>query len=176
MTPSGNNERPTGAHPGEPGVLSNLPNTRPQRPSARRAAAKRAATDSVGNAPASDARRGAVKRAPGASGATAKSPAGAAAKPPASTRAKAPAGAATKRAARTAARRTAQPRSRPFEPPVPRQGFETESEIEPGAPVQPPSRPELAASVVELLGELAQSGLATGGRLLKDALGRLPGV
>jgi hypothetical protein len=42
--------------------------------------------------------------------------------------------------------------------------------------VQPPSRPELAASVAELLGELAQTGLATGGRLLKDALGRLPGV
>jgi hypothetical protein len=42
--------------------------------------------------------------------------------------------------------------------------------------VDPPSRPELAASVAELLGELAQNGLATGGRLLKDALGRLPGI
>jgi hypothetical protein len=64
----------------------------------------------------------------------------------------------------------------PAEPPIPRQGFESEDAIEPGTPVQPPSRPELAASVAELLGELAQTGLATGGRLLRDALGRLRGV
>ncbi|HEY7831702.1 MAG TPA: hypothetical protein VIC06_14160 [Solirubrobacteraceae bacterium] len=40
-------------------------------------------------------------------------------------------------------------------------------------PVQPPGGAELAASVVELIGELAQTGLTSGGRLLKDALSRL---
>ena len=74
------------------------------------------------------------------------------------------------------ARRPPRRRPQPIEPAVPPQGFETEAEIAPGVPLEPPSRPELAASVAELLGELAQSGLATGGRLLKDALGRLPGV
>ncbi len=128
-------EQPTGGSPigGEPGVFSSLPSTRPQRPSARRAAAKRAAAEGVKQA----------------------KPAGA------------------KRSARTPPKPPLPPP--PVEPPVPRQGFESEVDIEPGAPVQPPSRPELAASVAELLGELAQSGLTTGGRLLKDALGRLPG-
>ena len=41
--------------------------------------------------------------------------------------------------------------------------------------MQPPSGPELAASVAELFGELAQAGLSTGGRLVKDALRRLSG-
>jgi hypothetical protein len=58
---------------------------------------------------------------------------------------------------------------------VPRQGFEAEDAIEPGRSVQPPSGAELAASVAELLGELAQGSLATGGRLLRDALTRLAG-
>jgi hypothetical protein len=60
------------------------------------------------------------------------------------------------------------------EPPrAPRQGFEAEDDVETGKPVQPPGGIELAASVVELAGELAQSGLSSGGRLLKDALSRL---
>jgi hypothetical protein len=59
---------------------------------------------------------------------------------------------------------------------VPPQGFEAEEQIEPGRPVQPPSGPELAVSVAELLGELVQTGLSAGGRLLRDALGRLPGA
>jgi hypothetical protein len=63
----------------------------------------------------------------------------------------------------------------PDEPPVPRQGFETEDAIEPGRSVQPPSGPELAASVVQLVGELAEAGLSAGGRALKDALTRLTG-
>jgi hypothetical protein len=58
---------------------------------------------------------------------------------------------------------------------VPRQGFEAEEAIVPGRPVQPPSGAELATSVAELLGEIAQSGFATGGRLLRDALTRLSG-
>ncbi|HEV3072580.1 MAG TPA: hypothetical protein VGY76_14270 [Solirubrobacteraceae bacterium] len=60
------------------------------------------------------------------------------------------------------------------EPPrAPRQGFEAESEVQPGKTVQPPGSAELAASVVELMGELAQSGLTSTGKLLKDALARL---
>jgi len=56
---------------------------------------------------------------------------------------------------------------------APRQGFEAESDVELGKTVQPPGGAELAASVLELAGELAQSGLTSGGRLLKDALSRL---
>ncbi len=58
---------------------------------------------------------------------------------------------------------------------MPPQGFEAEEQIEAGRPVQPPSGPELAASVAELFGELAQAGLSTGGQLVKDALRRLSG-
>jgi hypothetical protein len=58
---------------------------------------------------------------------------------------------------------------------VPRQGFEAEEAIELGRSVQPPSGAELAASMVELVGELAQTGLSTGGRVLRDALTRLSG-
>ncbi|MGA2163367.1 MAG: hypothetical protein ABSH36_02730 [Solirubrobacteraceae bacterium] len=64
---------------------------------------------------------------------------------------------------------------KPSEPPVPRQGFESEETIEMGRPVQPPSSSELAASMVELVGELAQTGLSAGGRVLRDALARLAG-
>ncbi len=116
-------------------MLSNLPSTRPQRPSARRAAARMAQprTERV------------------------------AAKP--------------KRAARTRPASAAQPRGapKPAEQPVPRQGFEAEEAIEMGRPVQPPSSGELAASMVELVGELAQTGLSAGGRVLRDALTRLAG-
>ena len=58
-------------------------------------------------------------------------------------------------------------------PRAPRQGFEAESDVDASKPVQPPGGTELAASVVELIGELAQTGLTSGGRLLKDALSRL---
>ncbi len=72
-------------------------------------------------------------------------------------------------------RRAAKPKPKPVEPPVPPQGFEAEEQIEPGRAVQPPSNTELAASVAELFGELAQAGLSTGERLVKDALRRLTG-
>jgi hypothetical protein len=112
----------------EPGVLTNLPSTRPQRASARRART---------------------------SPRTAKPKA---AKP------------------KAAKPKTAELPPRPQEPHVPRQGFEAEEDITPGVSVQPPSGAELAASVAELVGELAQAGLSTGGRLLKDAFTRLPGI
>jgi hypothetical protein len=79
-----------------------------------------------------------------------------------------------KTAQRKPAERTRTPAKTKAEPPrAPRQGFEAESDVEPGKTVQPPGSAELAASVVELIGELAQSGLSSGGKLLKDALSRL---
>jgi hypothetical protein len=117
-------------------VLSSLPSTRPQRPSARRAAARQSAAARAERAPA---------------------------KP--------------KRSARPTPKPIPKPRVAPklTEPPVPRQGFEAEETIEMGHPVQPPSSSELAASMVELVGELAQTGLSAGGRVLRDALTRLSG-
>jgi hypothetical protein len=58
--------------------------------------------------------------------------------------------------------------------PVPRQGFEAEPDSLAG-PVQPPGGTELVASAAELAGELAKAGVATGARMLKDFLSRLPG-
>jgi hypothetical protein len=134
------------ARAGEQGILASLPHTRPQRPSARRSAAR---AKSAKGAPAA---RGRTKSAAGP-------PRAPAAKPP-----RAPAA-------------TKPPRAAPAAPPrAPIQGFESESEPRADGPVTPPSSAELAASVVELLGELAQSGFSSGGKLLREALGRLPGA
>jgi hypothetical protein len=165
MTASADGKQPKG-------VLSNLPSTRPQRPSARRAAARRAAASGADRAATAGGGRAATPRPAAARG---KPPRAAAGRSPDSARSTARA-ATSKPAGKTGARRIPKTPAAPLEPPIPRQGFETEDEIAPGTPVQPPTRPELAASVAELLGELAQTGLATGGRLLKDALGRLPGI
>jgi hypothetical protein len=70
-------------------------------------------------------------------------------------------------------RGSAKPIAKPAEPPVPSQGYEPEEEVELGATVNPPSGPELVESVVDIVGELANSGLAAGGRLLKDAFSLL---
>jgi hypothetical protein len=63
--------------------------------------------------------------------------------------------------------------AKPIQDPAPRQGFEAESDQLSG-PVQPPGGTDLFASAAELAGELTKSGLSAGGRLLKDALARLP--
>jgi hypothetical protein len=73
--------------------------------------------------------------------------------------------ASRKRAARSAAK--------PVEPPVPKQGYEPEEEVELGTTVNPPSSVELVESVADIVGELAGSSLAAGGRLLKDAFSLL---
>jgi hypothetical protein len=146
-------------------VLSSLPSTRPQRPSARRAAARQSAAARAGRASAQAPERGEAKPKRKASPTrTAQSQAERAAAQP-------------KRAPQTTPRPTAKPRvaPKPAEPPVPRQGFESEETIEMGRPVQPPSGSELATSMVELVGELAQTGLSAGGRALRDALTRLVG-
>ncbi|HXN37452.1 MAG TPA: hypothetical protein VN892_05405, partial [Solirubrobacteraceae bacterium] len=56
---------------------------------------------------------------------------------------------------------------------VPTQGFECASENVSG-PVQPPGGPELVASAVEIVGELAKAGLSSGERVLRDVFSRLP--
>jgi hypothetical protein len=61
----------------------------------------------------------------------------------------------------------------PTEPPAPKQGYEPEEEVELGTTVNPPSGAELVESVADIVGELANSGLAAGGRLLKDAFSLL---
>jgi hypothetical protein len=58
---------------------------------------------------------------------------------------------------------------KPTEPPAPKQGYEPEEEFELGTTVDPPSGTELAESLADIVSELASSGLAAGGRLLKDA-------
>jgi hypothetical protein len=109
----------------QPGIMSSLPKTRPQRPSARRATARAEPKKTAKRSPAKSPR----KRSPA--------------------------------------------KAEPLR--APRQGFEAQSESEVSKPVAPPSGVELAASVVEMLGELAQSGLRSGERLLRDALKR-PGA
>jgi hypothetical protein len=167
-----------------PGVLSNLPRTRPQRSTPRRAAARRtnAAAESAGSAPA--ATNGHQSATPGQDATAA--PKGstrtgvrAAAKAPAKNSAKTGARGSAKAAApKPAGRRrpratTARTAAPIVTEPVPRQGFESESERTGGA-VHPPGGAELVASAVEIVGELAKAGLSTGERVLKDVLSRLP--
>jgi hypothetical protein len=167
-------------------VLSSLPSTRPQRPSARRAAARQAAARSA--AAIADPHRAAKAQPPPG------------ARPSLGRRVEPDPG-RVKRGAKRAAGRAkpdaqhAKPdaeRIRPtighrpststaapaesIEPPAPPQGFETEDVIEPGSSVHPPSGAELAASVAELVGELAHAGLSVGGRVLRDTLTRLAGT
>jgi hypothetical protein len=140
-------------------VLGNLPRTRPQRSSARRSAARRstAPTDADGEA---TPKRAAPRRSPkGRSTAT----------PARAGRPKAAAGAAGKqRKARAPSRRASSAPKRA----VPRQGFETEADRARG-PVHPPGGTELIASAVEIVGDLAKSGLSSGERALKSVLSRL---
>src|ERR1700677_2600473 len=102
------------------GILANLPRTRPQRSSARRDAARRAA---------------AVKTTP----------------------ARAP-----KRKQTTTKKRPAQAKrtAKRIQDPVPRQGFESESDPVSGS-VQPPGGIDLLASAAELAGELTKTRLST---------------
>jgi hypothetical protein len=138
------------------GVLANLPRPRPQRSSARRDAARRA----------TNAKASTILAAPGK---------------PATPKAKPAKVAAVKRGQESGqgtAKRgqgTAKPRStaKRLQDPAPRQGFETENDPLSG-PVQPPGGVDLLASAAELAGELTKSGLATGGRLLRDIFTRLP--
>ena len=73
-------------------------------------------------------------------------------------------------------RGSANPVAKPAEPPggrAPSQGYEPEEEVELGTTVDPPSGAELVESVADIVGELANSGLTAGGRLLKGAFSLL---
>ncbi len=172
---------PTDDDPREQGVLANLPRTRPQRPSARRAAARQ----SSARQPASKSRVSAGTKAPErkpsrvdrANGRSARTAVRVlATEPSASQTRTAPPGSPSRptrtRSGLSPTTRRTQKRAGAREP-VPRQGFESESDRS-SRPVQPPGAPELAASAAEIIGELAKSGLSTGERLLKDVLSRLP--
>ncbi len=156
--PSESNGRPSAPQEAS-GVLSNLPRTRPQRSTPRRTAARKAlATEAERDTQA--ASNGRATTSP--------------------TRAKArKVSAAPPRKPKPARKprvRSAQPRTAAATPerePVPLQGFESENDRARG-PVHPPGGAELVASAIEVVGELAKSGLSTGERLLKDVLARLP--
>jgi hypothetical protein len=153
MSPAKDSERSDGAASNGQGVLSNLPRTRPQRSSVRRAAARKA-TAAAAAAPE-----------------TASSPPKRAATTRGSARAHASGASASAQRVRKAGTRAT--RASASAEPAPRQGFECESERSSGT-VHPPGGAELVASVAEILGELTKAGLSTGERLLRDVLARLP--
>lgn len=144
MTDSDPAEGPRERH----SVLSELPRIRPQRKSARREAARAKAEQHAPRKPATATRKSTAK-----------------------------AGAAATDEKRLApSRRRTTPRTRRAganaEATTPRQGYEAESEAL-GTPVAPPSGAELVGSLAELAGELAQTGISAGGRLLRRAMSRL---
>ncbi len=168
MSPANEDDGRPGAAQDGPGVLANLPRTRPQRSSPRRAAARRASAENaaanghtgvtMGSAPSTAATKPPPKRK-----AAAKRNAPVKRAPDAARR-----GAATPRARRGAARAGAVAADR-----APVQGFECDGDRASG-PVQPPGGSEFAASAAEIVTELTKAGFATGERLLKDVLARLP--
>lgn len=133
-----------------PGILAGLPRTRPQRASARRTAARAAKPKAPSPRQASAASATPPRRAT----------------KPVTKRAPAKARVTGKRRAAAKDGATAHERA-------PRQGFEAEPDSL--GPVQPPGSMELVSSAAELAGELAKAGVATGTRVLRDFLSRLPG-
>jgi hypothetical protein len=133
---------------GQVSILADLPRTRPQRTSARRAPAQR---DAMKGRRGENVLAGLPRARPQY--------------------------ASPRRAAARKARvhaRAGGPQSSPRSRQVPRQGFEAEPDELMGS-VQPPGSADLIASAGELAGELAKTGIATGTRLLRDFLSRLPG-
>jgi hypothetical protein len=165
--PMADTSPPESEHPGAKerrSVLAELPNTRPQRASARRESARRRARSTeVGPKPAA-----AKAPAVGAKEASAK----ARPKPRASNSRPTTAPSAPTTAP-TRARRTGS-RGASALAPTPRQGYEADHDLT-GTSVSPPSGAEVLGSLAELAGELAHNGITAGGRLLKGALSRLSG-
>jgi hypothetical protein len=146
-------------------VLVNLPHTRPQRSSPRRAAARKAAAGAgterrTPGRPAARSRIGGGTAQTGAHRTTTARAAGGKLKSAPSTQS----------TPRSAPKRASAPRRRDA---APRQGFESNGENMNGS-IQPPGGAELVASAAEIVGELAKVGLSAGERLLKDAFSRLP--
>jgi hypothetical protein len=136
---------PTSGDDGDRDVFGSLPNTRPQRRSAKR--------DRGGSAAKPEAQAQTAKPMPAAAKAKAKP---AAAKPRPKPRAKAGA-AAEAGAAPTSSK-------------IPPAGYATPRGDDDGVP----RGADLVTTAVQAAGELAQIGLSAGGRALKSALGRLP--
>ena len=144
MSASKDSQSDPGTPPDGGGVLSNLPRTRPQRSSPRRAAAREATAVAATST-----------RTPTRSSARpAKRP-----KPSNGSRPRSATGRGRDRFVKEEA--------------VPRQGFECEDERASG-PVQPPGGAELIASAAEIVSEVAKAGFSTGERLFRDVLARLP--
>ncbi len=89
------------------------------------------------------------------------------------TKTKRPVGARAVKKPAATTRPAAKPNVKPAEQRAPKQGYEPEEEVELGATVHPPGSVELVESVADIVGELAGTGLAAGGRLLKDAFSLL---
>jgi hypothetical protein len=186
MPDANTSARATKTPQSEGGVLANLPRTRPQRSSARRAAARgssaaptRARKPTRTKASKSTAAKGqadARAQTQTAAKTTEKRAVEPVAQSSASASAKAaaprPSSAVRAKRARSATRAATPRQTAPPQDPAPAQGFECEGEAD-GA-VQPPGGAELIASAAEIVGELAKAGLSTGERLLKDVFSRLP--
>jgi hypothetical protein len=118
--------------------------------------------DVLTSLPSTRPHRRSAKRDPAPAKAGAK--AGAKARPKA-----APVKASAKPTATARPRPKAKPRAAPKPPPVPPAGYAT-----PRADDDVPHGADLVATVVQAAGELAQIGIAAGGRAFKAALQRLP--
>jgi hypothetical protein len=174
----------------EGGILAALPRARPQRATARRAAARRGRpaasrkpATSLATAPASlDDKQSPTKPIAKSRGkatvtleskATTKPRAKATAKPESKNTAKPQANATAKPKAKATGRSRVKVAAKPpvklADAPAPKQGYEPEEEVELGTTVHPPSGVELVESVADIVGELAGTGLTATGRLLKDA-------
>ena len=135
---------------GERDVFGSLPNTRPQRRSAKRDRTGGPAKASAAPARAKSAKPRSAKPAAASPGATTPK---ARAKPRTTASAKPAAG----------------PRAGAATPPIPPSGYAT-----PRADDGVPRGADLVTTAVQAAGELAHIGLSAGGRALKSALGRLP--
>lgn len=137
-------------------VLSGLPRSRPQRPSARREKARAAAKP----------------KAAGAASAAAKSGAKGAAATPAAARSRAKGAAAKPKAAasrpKAGATRPKVPRGQSHVPPA---GYASADARDAAGP---PSGTELISTAVQAAGELVEIGATLGRQALKSALSRLP--
>jgi hypothetical protein len=145
---------PTSGGNGERDVFGSLPNARPQRRSAKRGSA-RATAKAAAPAPAKTKTTAAKPKSAQSTAAKAKS--------------KSKPRAAAKPKAAAKARPAAKPRAAAA-PSIPPAGYATPRPEDDGVP----RGADLVTTAVQAAGELAQIGLAAGGRALKSALERLP--
>jgi hypothetical protein len=145
----------------EQGVFANLPHTRPQRASPRRAAARNRSSSAAEPARKRDGSSPAARKAAHARARTSRATA------KTSQATAKPSQAAPRRRAAAAAGARAQ------QAPAPRQGFESERDRS-SRSLQPPGAADLVVSAAELVTEIAKAGLARGERLVRDLVSRRP--